>query len=156
MDIANFPPAAISVIKPEHIPLTDLGIRAESNFEAKLSACLMLYPTETLGLCNGLKFRVNVNAKRFWDKAYECRDAIENSIDEYQAISKILLDLQIPLLDQLGWFSQIVNEDRIAGQYIHPVDRIVKAMSDLEATRGTAIWLQYMQKNHIFDQVRSV
>jgi len=132
-----------------NLPLVDMGVEAERELEGKLAACLLLYPKETLGLCNGLKFRVNIEAKRLWEKAHEIRNEIDDSDDEYKLITNLLTDLRIPLADQYKWVGLIVKEDLLTGQPIDPIDRIINTMTNLEATRGTAIWLDYVQKNHL-------
>ena len=140
-----------------NLPLIDMSIEVERSLEGKLAACLLLYPKETLPLCNGLKFRVNTEAKKLWDKAQELKDEILDSDDEYKLIASILIDLKIPLRDQYKWFGHIVKEDLLTSQPIDPIDRIINAMTNLEATRGTAIWLDYVQKNHLLvDTFRGV
>ena len=135
----------------DNIPLVEMSVHVEMVLESKLAACLLLYPKETLALCNGLKFRANMNAKRLWDQVQKIKDEILDSDDEYKLLANLIIDLRIPLKDQYKWFALILKEDLLTDQPINPADRIIKALSDLEATRGTAVWLDYVQKNHILD-----
>ncbi len=129
-----------------NLPLLDLGILAEANLEKKLAMCALLFPAETLSLCKDIKFRIDSEAKKFWEDAQKIREQILEADNDqaYQFIFEITPDLSISLR---WWFE--FQKDYAFGKDINPADRIMKYMFDLEATRGTAIWLQHVQENNL-------
>ena len=133
-------------------PLVEIAVRTESILEGKLAACLLLYPKETVSLCNGLKFRVNIDAIKLWEKANSMREEILDSDDEYLITANLWIMLNISPWVIRKWLAKIIEEDPLAEQIINPVDRIIRLMSDLEATRGTSIWLDYVQKNGLLTE----
>ena len=79
----------------KNLPLLDLGILAEANLEKKLAMCALLFPAETLALCKDIKFRIDSEAKKFWEDAQKIREQILEADNDqaYQFIFEITPDL---------------------------------------------------------------